>query len=62
MEDITQTLITILTMILTNLPHIILAQLIITTDKEVEHIIIIMVLELMIVALVWLELAVRAVY
>ena len=62
MEDITQTLITILTMILTNLPHIILAPLIITTDKEVGHIIIIMVLELMIVALVWLELAVRAVY
>jgi hypothetical protein len=49
-------------MILTNLPHIILAPLIITTDKEVTHIIIIMVLELMIVALVWLELAVRAVY
>ena len=51
MEDITKTLITILTMIPTNLPHIILAQVIITTDKE-----------LMIAVLVWLELAVRAVY
>jgi len=62
MEDITQTLTTILTMIPTNLPHIILAQVIITTDKEVTLIIIIMVLELMIAALVWPELAVRAVY
>ena len=62
MEDITKTLITIPTMIPTNLPHIILAQVIITTDKEVTPIIIIMVLELMIAVLVWLELAVRAVY
>lgn len=62
MEDITKTLTTILTMIPINLPHIIPGLAIITTDKVATDTIIIMALELMIAVLVWLELAVHAVY